>query len=392
MPTEQQKGPGHRTEEEASNGYELVDVYRDFPNRKAGEGRGPYNHATLSVWAVAVILCSILLFGLHQARSRLQGIQGALQQLVRDNKLLLEGLDEMLVRTDQPPRYAKAESAPPETAEEKLPGKADSNEADNLAKRYKIYYRTKDGEDLRQISEKFGVSEDQLRLWNALRAADAPIPGQVLVINKSTEPDKPVEAPPVSPGPKLADRRKPAAEETPPQRLAHAEPVQSDEERDEPPLGEEKRSAGPGPAAREEDFRAVGKEAPTTDAPRPVSAQRADEMVHTVRQGESLSEIGEMYGVSWQALAKLNGIEAPGRIFKGQRLSIPMVSEKEETTLPTRVTTHRVLEGDNLYRIGLAYGLTWEQIARANGINDPANIHVGQILKIPLARGGPEER
>jgi len=38
---------------------------------------------------------------------------------------------------------------------------AQQSESDNLAKKYKIYYRTKDGEDLGQISEKFGVSEEQ---------------------------------------------------------------------------------------------------------------------------------------------------------------------------------------------------------------------------------------
>jgi lipoprotein-anchoring transpeptidase ErfK/SrfK len=54
-------------------------------------------------------------------------------------------------------------------------------------------------------------------------------------------------------------------------------------------------------------------------------------------------------------------------------------------------TTHVVQAGENLFRIGLQYGFTAEELALANGIADPAQIYVGQVLIIPLPIGGGEE-
>lgn len=47
--------------------------------------------------------------------------------------------------------------------------------------------------------------------------------------------------------------------------------------------------------------------------------------------------------------------------------------------------THTVAVGENLYRIGLLYGISWLDLAEANDIIDPANLSVGQVLTIPDA-------
>ncbi len=47
---------------------------------------------------------------------------------------------------------------------------------------------------------------------------------------------------------------------------------------------------------------------------------------------------------------------------------------------------HHVAAGENLYRIGLRYGVTAKQVARANGIRDVTNLRIGQRLYIPGAR------
>lgn len=46
---------------------------------------------------------------------------------------------------------------------------------------------------------------------------------------------------------------------------------------------------------------------------------------------------------------------------------------------------HPVSRGENLFRIGKAYGLDYHAIARANDISDPARIEVGRKLFIPGA-------
>jgi LysM repeat protein len=52
-------------------------------------------------------------------------------------------------------------------------------------------------------------------------------------------------------------------------------------------------------------------------------------------------------------------------------------------TQPPAVRTHVVQAGENLYRIGLRYGVSWPKIAAANGIPFPYRIFVGQVLIIP---------
>lgn len=47
---------------------------------------------------------------------------------------------------------------------------------------------------------------------------------------------------------------------------------------------------------------------------------------------------------------------------------------------------HHVAAGENLYRIGLRYGVGAQEIARANGIRDVTGLRIGQRLYIPGAR------
>ena len=49
---------------------------------------------------------------------------------------------------------------------------------------------------------------------------------------------------------------------------------------------------------------------------------------------------------------------------------------------------HVVQPGENLFRIGLAYGIGWQAIMEANGLSS-TNIYVGESLIIPLAGSGP---
>jgi lipoprotein NlpD len=46
---------------------------------------------------------------------------------------------------------------------------------------------------------------------------------------------------------------------------------------------------------------------------------------------------------------------------------------------------HRVERGENLYRIGKAYGVHYRELARVNDIPNPDRIEVGQVIIIPHA-------
>jgi LysM repeat protein len=56
---------------------------------------------------------------------------------------------------------------------------------------------------------------------------------------------------------------------------------------------------------------------------------------HTVQDGERLSQIAQLYGVSWLAIAELNGITDPNLIQAGQVLTIPAATNSAVAPLLT---------------------------------------------------------
>lgn len=94
---------------------------------------------------------------------------------------------------------------------------------------------------------------------------------------------------------------------------------------------------------------------------------------HTVRAGESLYTIGNMYGVKWEEIARVNGITSPYTIYVGQVLNIPVTPPRQ----------HVVQQGEDLSKIAAMYGTTWQAIAALNNLPNPNLIFPGQVLKIP---------
>jgi len=115
---------------------------------------------------------------------------------------------------------------------------------------------------------------------------------------------------------------------------------------------------------------------------------------HTVAPGENLYRIGLQYNISWATLAEYNNLGNANRLIVGQVLNIPGGTEatSEATPSPSTETTYTVQPGDNLFLIGLTYGVNWVQIAEANGLVNPNQILVGQVLKIPVDTPGPAPR
>lgn len=130
----------------------------------------------------------------------------------------------------------------------------------------------------------------------------------------------------------------------------------------------------------------------TTDAAAAPAAARP--ATHVVAAGENLYRIGLKYGISWVTLAQHNGIADANRIVVGQELKIPGDAPATPTPTPSPSTeeVYTVRAGDTLFRIGQAYGLNWTQIAEANGIVNPNQITVGQQLKIPVNKPSPTQQ
>jgi LysM repeat protein len=78
-----------------------------------------------------------------------------------------------------------------------------------------------------------------------------------------------------------------------------------------------------------------------TDTPLPPTATPTTEpIVHTVKSGETLSQIAQQYGVSVEALIEANGLTNPGQIDVGQTLIIPAPSQVPPTASPSPQPTN----------------------------------------------------
>jgi LysM repeat protein len=119
----------------------------------------------------------------------------------------------------------------------------------------------------------------------------------------------------------------------------------------------------------------------------PVTTQRT----HIVAAGDTLFTIAQTYGVTVEALAQANNINITDFLSEGQVLIVPAAGT---TALPTAAATaqatttagervHIVAAGENLFRIGLRYGFTVEELAAYNNLPNPDRIDVGQVILIP---------
>ncbi|PJF44829.1 MAG: hypothetical protein CUN55_01975 [Phototrophicales bacterium] len=121
------------------------------------------------------------------------------------------------------------------------------------------------------------------------------------------------------------------------------------------------------------------------------------EQVVVVQPGDNLFRIALRYNLTVETLARYNNILNPAYIQVGQEIRIPPTTTVPSST-PAPATPivgqpmppstgnyiiHVVQPGENIFRIGLRYNLTWDVIARANGLVNPNVIFVGQQLIIP---------
>lgn len=105
---------------------------------------------------------------------------------------------------------------------------------------------------------------------------------------------------------------------------------------------------------------------------------------HTVQSGENLFRIALRYGLTYQELAAANGIANPNVVAAGAVLKIPGCGGTAGGTgTGAGERQHVVQSGENLFRIALRYGLTYQELARYNGISDPNSIVAGQVIRIP---------
>ena len=179
----------------------------------------------------------------------------------------------------------------------------------------------------------------------------------------------PVDSSPVSPAPTTDPSTIPtvAIPTTPPEQATPAEPTAE--------------------STAEGDGQAQPTAAPTAQpTAAPDTTERPD--TYVVQRGDTLYSIAQAYGLTVQQLAEANDISNVNRLDVGDELTIPdpevgggTPDDGDGDSGEERI--HVVQRGENLFRIGLRYGFSFQELADYNDLDDPTRIEVGQEIRIP---------
>ncbi len=127
---------------------------------------------------------------------------------------------------------------------------------------------------------------------------------------------------------------------------------------------------------------------PVINAARP--ANEAPE-TYKVRRGDSLYLIAMEFDLDWRDLADWNetgreGVIHPGQVLRlhGSSRAEPQAETLERPAAPESgiPETYVVQRGDVLSKIAGRFGLSWQDLARWNGLNKPYTLKVGQTLRL----------
>lgn len=116
--------------------------------------------------------------------------------------------------------------------------------------------------------------------------------------------------------------------------------------------------------------------------------RRSVSTTHTVRSGETLSEIAERYHVSVSQLKSWNGLRS-NNIRVGQKLRVRSSSSSSSSSSSRIASTssaggyHVVRRGDTISSIADHYGVSQSALRQANGLGSSSLIKTGTRLKIP---------
>jgi len=116
------------------------------------------------------------------------------------------------------------------------------------------------------------------------------------------------------------------------------------------------------------------------------TAKAMDYTRHIVRRGDTLSEIGAMFGIPASAIAHANGLTLKSTLKIGAELAIPQLPR----AAPRRTAaakplppgpSYRIRKGDTLSSVAVRHGTTVEAIKALNGLRS-SRLAIGQVLRV----------
>lgn len=134
-------------------------------------------------------------------------------------------------------------------------------------------------------------------------------------------------------------------------------------------------AAGPGLVADEPEVKPAPVPAAVPAAVVSAQPPKQSGAGHQVTQGETLSSLSRLYGVSVEAIRSANGLKSD-QIRVGQALTIPGAEP---------IRKHTVVQGDSFWELASRYGVPLEALLAANKDVEPGHLSIGKVLVIPVS-------
>ncbi len=135
-------------------------------------------------------------------------------------------------------------------------------------------------------------------------------------------------------------------------------------------------SVSPEPTARPAAVAASAQQATAASAALPPEASAT----YVIRPGDTLSRIAARFGISWQELARANGLSEHDILAVGGTLVIP---QARGAAGGASARTHTIANGDTIISIAQRYGVDWRELLRINGLSETSLLQVGQTIRLP---------
>ncbi|MDK6597930.1 MULTISPECIES: LysM peptidoglycan-binding domain-containing protein [Aerococcus] len=313
---------------------------------------------------------------------------GANYMLHPGDKLVVQAPDKAEVPTTKPSTEEPSEAAKP--AESTTPSAS---------------YTVQSGDSLWRISNKYGVSIQDLMSWNKLGANYMLHPGDKLVVKapdkaetSTTKPSTEKPATTVEDGWKKEDQSFKTVEEAMAFGRQHADWSKYKQYRVD--------YAGNGRYVLKWELRKPDA-SPEANEQKPAkpAENTTSSASYTVQSGDSLWRISNKYGVSIQDLMTWNKLGANYMLHPGDKLVVKAPAKAEtstekpaETSRPAENTTssasYTVQSGDSLWRISHKYGVSIQDLMTWNKLGANYMLHPGDklVVQAPAKAEVPAEK
>jgi LysM repeat protein len=111
---------------------------------------------------------------------------------------------------------------------------------------------------------------------------------------------------------------------------------------------------------------------------------------YTIQGGDTLLAIGLRYGLPWERIAEANGLNERSLLQIGQALHIPGSGIAAPPVPEVKTEDYTVQPNDTLFTIAAKRGMYWDEVAVVNGFSEQTVLQIGQVIQVPFVEEEPE--